>query len=105
MIAATPTQPLRVMFDASALTPRYAQEPGHDRRGHVQGVLVRPRRRFKKGRRRAAARRGADPVLGGDAAGRGLQLLQLPLQRRASTLGLTLPACLPHCLGEGALRM
>jgi predicted nucleic acid-binding protein len=23
--------PLRVMFDASALTPRYAQEPGHDR--------------------------------------------------------------------------
>ncbi|MEY2810408.1 MAG: hypothetical protein RLZ66_1919, partial [Pseudomonadota bacterium] len=38
MIAATPTQHLRVMFDASALTPRYAQEPGHDR---VQDLCAR----------------------------------------------------------------
>jgi hypothetical protein len=38
MMAVPPAPPLRVMFDASALTPRYAQEPGHDR---VQDLCAR----------------------------------------------------------------
>jgi predicted nucleic acid-binding protein len=38
MMANHPAQALRVMFDASALTPRYAHEPGHDR---VQDLCAR----------------------------------------------------------------
>ena len=38
MMATHLAAPLRVMFDASALTPRYAQEPGHAR---VQALCAR----------------------------------------------------------------